>query len=217
MSGVGAASAAGTFLSVSTSQVPWFVSRGSGLVLLVALSAAAVLGVATRTGSTPRRIARFAVAELHRTLALFAVVLLALHVATAVTDPYVSIGWVAAAVPFVSHYQPLAVGLGALSVDLFGAVLVTSLVRRRLGYRFWRAVHWLAYAAWPVALAHTFTAGASDLHRWWVAAVVWASTAAVATALVARLLDRVRGPRTVAPGPGAPAGRAAATAGGPWP
>ena len=54
--------------------------------------------------------------------------------------------------PLASPYRTLAIGLGALAVDLGGAVLLTSLVRRRLGYRAWRAVHWLAYLAWPAAV-----------------------------------------------------------------
>jgi sulfoxide reductase heme-binding subunit YedZ len=35
------------------------------------------------------------------------------------------------------------------------AVIVTSLLRARLGRRTWRAVHWLAYASWPVAVVHS--------------------------------------------------------------
>ena len=72
------------------SQYLWFLSRGSGLVLLVLFSAVIVLGVATRTGSAPPRWPRFAVAELHRTLSLFAVALLVLHVVTAILDPFVT-------------------------------------------------------------------------------------------------------------------------------
>ena len=99
-------------------------------------------------------------AELHRTLSLFAVSLLVLHVVTAILDPFVTIGWAAAVLPFASPYRTLAIGLGALAVDLAGAVLVTSLARRRLGQRAtWRAVHWLAYLAWPVAFLHALTAG----------------------------------------------------------
>lgn len=177
------------------SQLLWFVSRGSGLLLFVAFSAVVVLGIATRLGSGPKRLPRFVTAEFHRTLALFAVVLLALHVVTALLDPYVSIGWLAATVPFVSHYRPLVLGLGTLAVDIFGAVLVTSLLRRRLGYRWWRAVHWLAYASWPIALVHAFTAG-PDTHVWWAATLIWGSIAAVATAVVARLLALARTGRT---------------------
>ena len=138
-------------VAAAGSQNLWFISRASGLVLLVLFSVVAVLGVATRTGAAPRRWPRFAVAELHRTLSLFAVALLVLHVVTAILDPFVTIGWAAAVLPLASPYRTLAIGLGALAVDLGGAVLVTSVLRQRLGQRAWRAVHWLAYLAWPAA------------------------------------------------------------------
>ena len=173
-------------------QALWFVSRGSGLALLVAFSAVVVLGVAARLGPAPRRWTTLATGELHRTLALFCVAFLGLHVLTAILDRYVTIGWAAAVVPFASRYRPLAIGLGALAVDSAGAVLITSLARQGLGYRAWRSVHWLAYLAWPVAFAHVVTAGA-DLRIWWIALTEWSCAAAVATATVARLLAMARG------------------------
>jgi sulfoxide reductase heme-binding subunit YedZ len=175
--------------AMAGSQALWFLSRGSGLVLLVLFSAVIVLGVATRTGSAPPRWPRFAVAELHRTLSLFAVALLVLHVVTAILDPFVTIGWAATLLPFASPYRTLAIGLGTLAVDLGGAVLLTSLVRRRLGQRAWRAVHWLAYLAWPAAFLHSLTAG-NDLGVWWVALVELGSAAAVAAAVLARVFSR---------------------------
>jgi sulfoxide reductase heme-binding subunit YedZ len=172
--------------AVANPQWLWFLSRGSGLVLLAAFTAVAVLGVATRTGWAPRRRPRFVTAELHRTLSLFAVGLLALHVITAIADPYVSIGWAATAIPFLSPYRTLAIGLGTLAADLGAAVLLTSVLRHRLGLRAWRAVHWLAYLAWPAAFAHALLAG-GDLRIAWVAATIWGSAAAVAVAVAARL------------------------------
>jgi len=174
------------------SQGLWLISRASGLVLLILFSAVIVLGVSTRTGASSRRWPRFAVAELHRTLSLFAVALLGLHVATALLDPYVSISWVATVLPFASHYETLAITAGTLAVDIAGAVLVTSLLRARLGRRAWRAVHLLAYLAWPVAFLHAITAATYDQHLWWVAMAEWGSLTAVATAVVVRLVRRGR-------------------------
>ena len=164
----------------------WLVSRGSGLVLLALLTIVMVLGIATRRNAAPTRWPRFVVAELHRTLSLFAVALLGLHAVTAILDPYVSIGWMATAVPFGSPYRRLAVGLGTLAADLGAAVLLTSLVRTRLGFRSWQAVHWLAYLAWPAAFIHSLSAG-NDLHIIWVAAIEGASAGAVAVAVLSRL------------------------------
>ncbi len=196
-------------IAAAGSQNLWFRSRGSGLVLLVLFSIVIVLGVATRTGSAPGRWPRFALAELHRTLSLFAVALLVLHVVTAILDPFVTIGWAATLLPFASPYRTLAIGLGTLAVDLGGAVLLTSLIRQRLGQRAWRAVHWLAYLACPAAFLHSLTAG-NDLGVWWVALVEVGSAAAVATAVLARVFGRSHsgpgqhGPRPVLPPPSAP-------------
>jgi sulfoxide reductase heme-binding subunit YedZ len=178
-------------MATSGSQWLWYVSRGSGLILLALFSVVVVLGIATRTGSAPRTWHRFTVAELHRTLSLFAVALLTLHVVTAIADPYVSIGWWATVIPFVSHYKAAAIGLGTLAVDFGAAVILTSLFRHRLGFKAWRAVHWLAYLAWPVAFVHSLRAG-NDLGLAWVYGVEWGSAALVATAVVARLLHAAR-------------------------
>ena len=169
------------------SQGLWFVSRGSGLVLLVLLTVVMVLGIATRAGWAPRRRPRFVQAELHRTLSLFTVALLGLHVVTAILDPYVTIGWAATVVPFLSPYHRLAIGLGTLAVDFGTAVLLTSMLRSRLGLRSWRAIHWLAYLAWPTAFVHALTAG-NDMRTGWVAATVWGSAAVLAAAVLARLV-----------------------------
>ena len=178
----------------------WLVSRASGVVLLILFSVVVVLGVSTRTGARSVRWPRFAVAELHKTLSLFAVALLVLHVATAMLDPYVSIGWLSALIPFTSHYQTAAIGAGTLAVDIGGAVLITSLLRRRIGQRVWRAIHYLAYLAWPVAFLHAISAAYYDQHLWWVAMAESGSLAAVATAVVVRLMRRGR-PEPPATGP----------------
>ena len=174
------------------SQGLWLVSRGSGLVLLLLFSVVTALGVATRTGASSRHWPRFAVAELHRTLSLFAVALLVLHVATAILDPQVSIGALAAVLPFTAHYETAAIGMGTLAVDLGGAVLVTSLLRRRLGLRAWRAVHYLAYLAWPAAYVHAIRAASYDQRLWWVVVTEWACLSIVAAAVIVRLLSRER-------------------------
>jgi methionine sulfoxide reductase heme-binding subunit len=108
----------------------WFLSRGSGLVLLALFSAVVVLGVATRTGSAPGRWPRFAVAELHRNLSLFAVALLVLHVVTAILDPFVTIGWAATVLPFVSH---LVLAGAVLAARLIGARQAIAVSTARCG------------------------------------------------------------------------------------
>jgi methionine sulfoxide reductase heme-binding subunit len=174
-----------------SSATLWYLSRSTGIVLLVVLSLTAVLGAALgRHGRLPW-LPRFGVVELHRNATMLALSLLTVHVVTAVVDPYVDLGWLAVVVPFVAGYQPLWTGLGALALDLVVAVAVTSLLRRRIGWRAWRATHWLAYAAWPLAVVHGLGA-ADDLHSGGLLVLAVGCIAAVVAAVAWRWWYRLR-------------------------
>ena len=168
-------------------QILWFATRGAGIVLLLLFTAVTGLGILTVMRWQSPSWPRFLSAELHRNLALVSVVFLALHIVTAILDPFVSLGWLSVVVPLASDYRPLWVGLGALSVDLFIAIVVTSLLRAWVGQRAWRAVHWLAYAAWPLAVVHGIGTG-SDTSAWWMRSIDAACVLAVGGAVAWRLI-----------------------------
>jgi hypothetical protein len=105
---------------------------------------------------------------------------------TTVLDGFAPIGLQDAVVPFRSGYRPVWLGLGAVALDLVLALALTSLVRARIGYRAWRALHWAAYAAWPLALVHALGAG-SDPRSGWMRVIVAAVAAAVAVAVLVRI------------------------------
>lgn len=169
----------------------WYLSRATGIVALVLFTGTMVLGVLTATRGTPRFVPRFVRQELHRRLSLLSLVFLAVHILTALLDSYVHIGWLAAVVPFVSPYQPLWIGLGTVAVDLMLALVVSSLLRPRLNARVWRAIHWLAYACWPIAIAHTIGLG-TDLRLGWVTLLTVACIAVVVGAAGWRIGETVR-------------------------
>ena len=106
---------------------------------------------------------------MHRRISIIAVVFLAIHVVTSILDTYVHIGWFAIVVPFTSPYSRFWVGLGTIALDLMVAVFVSSLLRSHLKPDTWRAIHWLAYASWPVALIHTFGMGTDSREHWVIA------------------------------------------------
>jgi sulfoxide reductase heme-binding subunit YedZ len=137
----------------------WYTARGTGVVALLLLTATVALGAAGTARVETSRWPRVVTAQLHRHLSLLVVAFVAVHVASTVLDPFAPVGWAAAVIPFSSAYRPVWLGLGAVALDLLLAVLVTSLLRARLGHRTWRAVHWLAYASWPVALWHGLGTG----------------------------------------------------------
>jgi predicted ferric reductase len=169
----------------------WYASRATGVVSLLLLSLVLILGMlVNRQGRLPG-LPAFAVTGLHRSLSLLSVAFVCVHVATAILDPYVTIRLMSVIVPFTSGYQPFWLGLGAVALDLILALIVTSLVRARLSRGFWRGVHWLAYAAWPVAFAHGI--GASpDLRGGGLRLMAIGCALAVGAALLWRIWHAMR-------------------------
>lgn len=176
-----------TLLAASNAKELWYLTRGTGVVALLLLTAVLVLGIAGTLGWQRPGWPRFLVADLHKYLTLLSIVFVAAHVVTTVADGFAPIRLLDAVVPFASPYRPIWLGLGAVAFDLLLALLVTSLVRARIGYGSWRAIHFLAYAAWPVALVHAFGTG-SDGRTGWFALLGFGCAAAVGLAVAVRLL-----------------------------
>lgn len=175
----------------TNSQALWYMTRGFGLLDLVLLTATMVMGLTQVVRYARPGWPRFVVSALHKNISLLAVVFLAIHVATAVLDTFAPISIASVFIPFVGKYRPLWLGLGALSLDLLVALVVTSLLRERMGQRAWRLLHWAAYLCWPVAIVHGLGTG-SDTKLGWVLALNAVCIAAGVAAIWWRLAERWR-------------------------
>jgi Ferric reductase like transmembrane component len=163
----------------------WYLTRGTGAISMILLTLSVALGVMNVRRVRTDAIPRFVLDAVHRNASLLALAFLLVHIVTSLLDGFAPIALVDVIVPFTSSYRPLWLGLGALAFDLLVAVTITSLVRRRLGYRSWRAVHWAAYAAWPFALLHGLGTG-SDTKAGWMLAITAGCVIVVIVAVVAR-------------------------------
>ncbi len=174
----------------TTSKTVWYMARGSGAVATLMLSASVVLGLLSTARVATRSMPRFVVQALHRNVSLLTIVFLALHVITIELDTFVPISWRDVFVPFFAAYHPMWLALGAISVDLIAAVIITSLLRTRMRVQTWRAVHWLSYVAWPFAMLHGLGVG-SDRHARWFYAIEAVCVLAVGSAAVWRFTRQV--------------------------
>ena len=173
------------FATVGPSAL-WYLTRATGAVTLLLLTASVVIGVVTVARLQTAGWPRFVVEGLHRNISLLAILVLIVHIVTSVLDPFASIHLLDAVVPFTASYRPLWLGLGAFASDLLIAIAITSVVRRHLGHTVWRATHWLAYLCWPVAVLHTVGTG-SDVKQVWLLALTAACIVAVIVAVWARI------------------------------
>ena len=166
----------------------WTIARSSGLIATLLLSAVVALGILSSADMGSRRWPRFITAGLHRRIAYLACAMLALHLVAVIVDSYVDIGVLDLIVPFTSSYERLAVGLGAISVDLLIVLLATSLARRHLPFRLWQVVHVVAYAVWPLAILHGLLAGTDD---WLALGVSMIGTLAVGAVALTRVFNHL--------------------------
>lgn len=164
--------------------VLWYATRGAGAVTLILLSTVVVLGILSTQRVESQSWPRFLTTGLHRNLALMTLVFLALHIVTAVVDPFTNLGWASAFIPFSSGYRTVWLGLGAIAFELLLAIVATSLVRGILGHRAWRAIHWLTYAAWPIGVVHGLGTGTDTWSAWMLALTAGCVAAVVMAALL---------------------------------
>jgi DMSO/TMAO reductase YedYZ heme-binding membrane subunit len=168
------------------SHAYWYATRATGVVALVLLTLVVALGIAGSLRLRGDRWPRFLVTGLHRNLTMLTLVFLAGHIGTTLLDSFTPIGLRDVFIPFLASYRPVWLGLGAVAFDLLLALTVTSLLRARIGFRAWRSLHWLAYAAWPVALVHCLGTG-SDARFGWLQALSLACVGVVAIAVGRRV------------------------------
>jgi methionine sulfoxide reductase heme-binding subunit len=164
----------------------WYTARGAGTISLVLLTVVVVLGVGSRSGRPVFGLPRFAVSSVHRNASLIALGLLLVHTLFLLFDPYAQLRLVDLVIPFGAAYRPLWVGLGTLALDLLIVVWLSTLVRHRIGARTWRAIHWISYAIWPIALLHALFTG-TDAGQLWLRAIAGACLLAVSAAAIWRL------------------------------
>jgi predicted ferric reductase len=161
-----AAGGAPQSLVVTSSTPLWYATRATGLVAMVLLTVSMGLGLLSSVGYQRPGLPRFVTVGLHRNASLLALAFTAIHVVTTILDGFVHIPVQDAFIPFISGYRPLWLGLGAIASDLLLALIITSLLRTRMGYRSWRIVHWTSYACWPAALVHGLGTGTDTPARW---------------------------------------------------
>ena len=183
-------------------QFWWFLTRASGIVAWLMLTASVIWGILLSTKAFPNQRRPLWLAAMHRWLAGLTMSFLAIHLAALVADSYVSFGLADLAIPLASDWKPGAVALGVLGTWALVAVQLTSMAMRRLSRRFWRIVHLTSYVAFWLASMHAAFAG-TDRASWLYQGTAAASILAVAWALMYRVANRRavrRAQRGAAPG-----------------
>ena len=172
---------------MTADQFFWVLARVTGLGSYAALAIALVTGIALRTAVFDWLGSNRAVRGLHEYTIVLWIPLAALHVASLLLDTTARVGWLDVVLPFHSTYGTLAIGVGALSLDVLVVVTVAAYLKRRMSKNLWLWVHRMAYVAFALIFLHAVLSG-TDFSDPAVSAITWGSAAALLTLAVARLL-----------------------------
>ena len=147
---------------MSAVPIAWLVARAAGLVAfgLLTLSMWLGLSMSTRFFGPRRQKALFA---WHKTLVWTGLSMLVLHAGALLLDPTLHFGLASVLAPFASPWHPGAVAAGVVAGWLSLMLAVSFRLRKWIGQRGWRRLHYLSFGAFALALGHALTAG-SDLH-----------------------------------------------------
>jgi methionine sulfoxide reductase heme-binding subunit len=177
-----------TLALTQTPSALWFFARAAGFVSLVLLSMTVALGIALTLRWRSQGWPTFVSDGLHRYLGTVFFVFLAVHVVTILLDPFTKFSLADVLVPFKSSYRPLWMGLGICAAELALALGLSVHLRRWIGYRAWRVLHYGTYATLPIAFLHGLGSGTDSL-TWWGTAIYAACGLPIAGLVVARVIS----------------------------
>lgn len=178
----------------------WILARASGLTAYAFLTLSVLAGLVVKSKPFGKAVHQPSVVDLHRFLALLGLGAIVLHGTTLVLDSTVKISLAALVVPGLSPYRPLWTALGVLAAELMVLVYVSFALRRRIGARNWRRLHWATYAIFASATVHGLAAG-TDSSRTWAIWLYVGAVSAVTAATAWRALTSAPARPIAAPAP----------------
>lgn len=170
----------------------WYVTRTTAVAAYVALSASVYLGVLRSIARTAGERLSWVADELHAVVATLAGLLVIGHLVSIKLDSFVSFSVANLLLPGDQPYQPvLGVNLGVFALYLMALLLLSSWLRRRIPYSFWRGIHYLSFVAFVLVTAHGMLVG-SDASEAWMRALYTGASCGLVFLVLMRLVTRKR-------------------------
>lgn len=168
-------------------SVTWNVARAGGFTAYILLALAVIAGLALSTQiQSPARWPRLLNNELHNFLTLLGTIFLGIHLLAVWIDPFTSFGWNEVLIPLASHYRSVWMALGIVALYLGLAIGLSTLIRPRIGYKWWRRLHILTLGIFALATLHGLGTG-SDTQTAWALGIYIVSSGIVGLLLCKRI------------------------------
>jgi sulfoxide reductase heme-binding subunit YedZ len=177
-------------MHLTSSPIDWYAARAGGVAAYVLLTLNVSIGLLMTGKKTMKHWPRFALEDVHRFTGILTGTFVVLHIATVAIDSYLPFSLVSLAVPFISSYRPIWIGLGIVAAELLLALAITNHYRNtKLSYRSWRRWHYVNFAVWTAATFHSIGSG-TDRSTTWLLAIDAVAVATVCGLTTWRILRR---------------------------
>lgn len=167
--------------------ITWDIARAGGFTAYILLTLAVVVGLALSTQfQSPRHWPRLLNSELHNFLTLLSTIFLVVHILAVWIDPFTNFGWNELLIPLASHYRPEWMAFGIVALYLAIAIGISTWLRPRIGYTWWRKMHVLTLGVFALAAIHGIGTG-SDTQTSWAMGIYLVSFVLVGSLLCRRM------------------------------
>jgi predicted ferric reductase len=174
-------------MSTIWENVTWNVARAGGFTAYILLALAVIVGLALSTQlQSPVRWPRLINSELHNFLTLLSTIFLGIHILAVWIDPFTHFGWNEVLIPLASHYRSLWMALGIVGLYLGLAIGLSTWIRPRIGYKWWRRLHVLTLGIFTLVTIHGLGTG-SDTQTVWALSIYIVSSTLVGLLLCRRI------------------------------
>jgi predicted ferric reductase len=126
--------------------------------------------------------------DLHEYTSLLGMAFALFHAMILMGDHYINYNLAQIFTPFASlNYRPVWVGLGQIGFYVWVLVTASFYVRKRIGARTWRLIHYASFIAFIMALLHGITSG-TDTGFLWTSFIYWLAGGSLLFLLIYRIL-----------------------------
>jgi predicted ferric reductase len=145
--------------ALNSQQVTWYITRAAGLITYLLLWLSTVWGLAIPSKIFSDLLNGEFAFDFHQFISLLSLGFLGLHVFILTGDRYLPYSLAQVLIPFQSPYRPVWVGIGSLAFYLSLLVTLTFYLRKRIGIKAFRAIHYTSLLAYLFAVVHALQSG----------------------------------------------------------
>jgi predicted ferric reductase len=145
--------------AADTVQIWWYVTRSAGIIAYLLLWFSMILGLAVTSKYMDLMLDRLFTYDFHQFISLLSIAFLLVHILVLLVDKYLPYSVAQILVPFISPYRPFWVGIGVISFYVILLVTITFYIKKSIGMRSFRVIHYLSLAGFLGGLLHGFFSG----------------------------------------------------------